>query len=514
MGNHVASVLTQPLTYDHRFLYLHRAPWQITTKEVVGALLLLGQKFPELRHDVNASILVYLRSCEELTKEEPQAQGGHRYAGHIRSTHIHLVFATSVLGFLGAAAEHCICWTSEEQFDILSALSKLITEESIVAIEAAFSAVRNQSGQHPSSTSALFEQASEALSQPGGALIIKREYARLVETFAALTVLPSIDIRSDDILQCLMRRKSNSTGHSPDTALCELLADVAVQGFAGLDEGSDYLQIGTVWQQERAQEVKGSYFTTYLCCVIADDEIADQELLLSWLESTLTESDRIAQDNIDCIVLRCLACLAKESEQTAANLTRSLPRMLIHRKLARNVGQTAAQCLLYVLKLLSTDAVITTIWGLGNSLSGDGRKEVSMNGGLSNGHRSDGSGFGDANGSVTIGSTVSLIEETRACSIHNQTIIIDAIVTIARGFGDPKITALAISLLIQKITKVNRVVDLAIITGSAELGVASAITEFKTLLRFYRRLISEGIEQEQEAILHAVSRIVNWEELC
>ena len=64
-----------------------------------------------------------------------------------------------------------------------------------------------------------------------------------------------------------------------------------------------------------------------------------------------------------------LSVEAQNSEVIASNLSRSLPQMLIHRNLAETVGQTVAECLLSILKALTQDAVITTIWGLGNKVN-------------------------------------------------------------------------------------------------------------------------------------------------
>jgi phosphatidylinositol 4-kinase len=80
-----------------------------------------------------------------------------------------------------------------------------------------------------------------------------------------------------------------------------------------------------------------------------------------------------------------------------------------------------------------------------------------------------------------------------------------AIVTIANGCGDPKITALSQSMLLQKIGRVSLVVDACIIEKAAALAVESGQMELRVLLKLYARLSHDAIRQGSQLIVDAVS---------
>jgi phosphatidylinositol 4-kinase len=57
-----------------------------------------------------------------------------------------------------------------------------------------------------------------------------------------------------------------------------------------LEDGSDYLQLSSAWQQRLAFSVKAFALEAFLHCMVIDEEIADAETLLGWLEDSLTIS--------------------------------------------------------------------------------------------------------------------------------------------------------------------------------------------------------------------------------
>lgn len=432
----------------------------------------------------------------ELPQSHKDADFTPTQADNTRHLHETFTLVTSLLGFMEVAAVHAALWTPEQRHSVLLTLRELLTDEFLVAVEATVSMIGSTEDTKSSfAILASFEETYDLIKRPIGALTIKLAFASVVERCAALMVVPDPSVTKMEILSAL------SSSHSPtiqmaNPVLCDIITDIAIQHLADLEEGLDYVQLGSVYHRKSTQALKASYLTSYLCCVVVDEEGADPDLLLSWLEKVIADPLQDIDEDLGCVALRCLACLAKGSQTIASNLSRSLPQMLIQRTLALKIGYTAAECLLCVLKLLSQDAVITTIWGLGNSLSAktsEGEKAQVI---VPNGVRHD---------SVPYDSTTSLLEDNRTASSLNRSLVIHAIITIAKGFGDTKIVALAISMLIQKVGKVTRAVDLAIITSSAELGSVSDATDFKALLRFYNRLIQEGTLGGRGDILDAVS---------
>ena len=485
-------------------------PWHLLSVNLTDALFHIGLRFPNLRKDVNHEFSRYLHTCQDSSTKVLQwskdQRAGIKIVVKTRALHDTFAYVTSLLGFLEAAANQAIFWTAEERHNVLSILGGILADDLLLSVDAAFSAIRNlEQNNFALTTLALFEETYDAVQEPIGALAVKYAYQRLVERCAALMVVSNSAIEKHDILPSLLASTSSALPQPLNALLWETVADASIQQLTDLDEGSDYIQLGSVSQQTCAQALKARCLTSYLCCIMADEDAGDIDLLLSWLEKIISEPTQSTNDTLVCAALQCLARLSKMSSDIASSLTRSLPHMIIHRTLSEKAGETAAETLLYVLKLLSQDAVITTIWGLGNSLSSSPRDAEKANGFVHGSVSQDTASYNSYDGALKTGSTSSLVENGKSSSTNSPQLVILAIIAVARGSNDTKITALATSLLIQKVGKITKDVDLAIIRRVAELGNVSGATEFKTLLRFYDRLILEGIAGGRDDILRAVS---------
>ena len=461
-----------------------------------------------MRHEVNQGLSSYLQQCTKLSQNLSRTHDleGGELSWTQKGKHLQNAFAlvTSLNGFLEATALHASFWTQEEQLNLLSNVQSLVTDEFLTAVETIVSMIRNAET-HETAIRNLrrFIGLYDRARLPIGAISIKFAFAKLIERCAGLLVVPNALLVEKGTLPALMSSNYDRDLQPVNASLWDAIAESSARQLADLEEGSDYLQLGTAWQLRCAYALKASCLTSYLCCAVTQEEAVDLELLLSWLEKAVADPLQSSDEVLACTALRCLARLAKESETVASTLSRSLPQMLIHRTLVDKVGKTAAECLLYVLRLLSPDAVITTIWGLGNSLTvtrGETEKADEL---ASTGVSSDHEPY--RKGTIASGSTASLLGEGHTTSSHNRDLVINAIVVIAKGVGDTKIVALAISMLVQKFGKVTRAMDYAIMRGAGDLACKSDVAQFKSLVRFYLRLIQEGVSDSKSDILEPVS---------
>jgi len=103
-------------------------------------------------------------------------------------------------------------------------------------------------------------------------------------------------------------------------------------------------------------------------------------------------------------------------------------------------------------------------------------------------------------GKQSTGSSISLAisgdEETSA--VYGN--VVQAICGIASSCNDAKITALAQSMLLQKIYKVNKIVDARIVTEAAILSLSGGQLEFRGLLKLYARIDFEGVVQKNDLL--------------
>jgi phosphatidylinositol 4-kinase len=317
--------------------------------------------------------------------------------------------------------------------------------------------------------------------------------------------------KEGDVLDWLRKgkRDERSVPDASEDALADGLTRIAVEEMEFLKSDLDYLQrVASAWQQRQASSVKAKVLTTYLCCAVYDEDIADAELLSAWLENVLDDPSQTADHDLSSTVLKAMAVLAKVSPPLASNLGRSLPRVIVQGNFDHRTTPVAADALASVLSLLPQDAIITTLYSLGNIISAGSApiqnltSSPSLNG--TKGSRTTGV-YNQQHGSA-ISLTPSDVEEPHF--VHST--VVETIVSVARNCKDAKITALALSMLIQKVGRASKIVDAKIITDSAFLGIHSPPGEFKTLLKVYSKLAHDALVKDDDVILEAVSALICW----
>jgi phosphatidylinositol 4-kinase len=273
-----------------------------------------------------------------------------------------------------------------------------------------------------------------------------------------------------------------------------------------LEDGADYLRLGSAWQQRLAFAVKAGALTSYLNCSMLNEDAADVDVLMAWLEDALGDPIQMADTTLASVVLRCLALVGKISPALAPSLSRLLPRFIVQGNPRGRTVAVASTCLAYVLRMLSQDAIITTLYTLGNVLSSGSNAEKALSGATTGDFAANVDGlYGSKQGT---GSAISLaiIGEEETLVVYSN--VIKAICSVASSCNDDKIVALAQSMLLQKIQKVNLSVDACIITETAVLALSGGPLEFKSLLKLYMRVTQEGVATSNAGLLASVSIVI------
>jgi phosphatidylinositol 4-kinase A len=426
-----------------------------------------------------------------------------------------VILAVSLLGFLDAAAKHARFWSPFERLHLVRTLRDALSEKYMIALETALSIIRNaKSRQVGLKPWKQYTKRYAASGRPLGAMLLRQGFMQLVVSCAALQVVPADVLKDRDILEVLFsdekvqRHEEAVYNDIPVDSLVEIAADEIKL----LEEGSDYLQLGSAWQQRLASAVKGNALKCFLCCSILDEDIADSDDLISWLEATLANPVEIADDYLAAVVFKSMAILAKTSPSVASAMGRTLPRVIVNGGLDSKTASVAAECLASVLKRLPRDATITTLYSLGNVLSTT-RTTAGPDRGMAPSPRFDNSVPVNGNGNGTIyqdpkqgGSMISLGPSDADEPSLGHIITIEGIVCIAWSCKDDKITALALSMLIQKISRLSLEVDAKIITESAILAVHSDPSDFRALLKLYSKLCHDALVKDNILIVDAIMR--------
>jgi len=496
------------------FRKIEPSPTEALSYHVTAALLSLGIQHDDVHDPVSDSISAFLTTCAHATDSVTPASKNDEEEGSLADAIRTATVAVAVLGFLDAAAAQAEFWKSGGRLALVSRMRKILSEPFLTATETAFSTIRNAS-----STDRLAKEWRRYLrhyseiGRPLGAMLLQRSFMHLLVAATSLLVVDVNALRGAHVLDLLLSGDGllrPMTGRSGDVDFrsVETYANAVVDQMQYLEASADFVRMGSVSQQKLAFAAKGAALISYLNCSRLNEDAADADILMAWLEEALADPVHMADEDLASVVLKSMALICRLSPSYAASASRLLPRFIVQSGARQSAIDTASNCLATILRMLSTDAVITTLYTLGNVLSPG--NERALAGGIIH---SDSGLEGTAaiyHGRHSTGSSISIQisgEEETSAMYGN---VVQAICGIASACKDQKINALAQSMLLQKIDKIGNSVDAKIIPGAAVLALGGAHLEFKALLKSYTRICHAAVVENREVLLHAVMKARNY----
>ncbi|KAM0343322.1 hypothetical protein ACHAPU_008643 [Fusarium lateritium] len=490
------------------FRKIDPSPSESLAFHVTGALLSLGINYDELQENVTDKIWAFVNSCRRATESIVSPQAGDPENPHLEDAVRTVTIAVALLGFLDAAAAQADFWRAGGRLALIKKIRELLSEPFLIAVETALSTIRNSHSQDREVKEwkrYLRHYASSG--RPLGAMLLHRSFAWLTVASTSLVVKDSRSLRQSHVLDIYIAqgedlRNIASSAHEGDFKTVEDYATLATEEIQYIEGGADFIRMGSPDQQSLAYAVKAAALISYLNCALLNEDAADAETLMNWLQETLDDSVQMTDPTLASVTLRCLALICQIAPSFSSNVSRILPRFIVQDAPQKDIVTIASNSLAYVLKMLSKDAVIGTLYTLGNVLS-PGSDQAFGN------DQIDGTASDTALNPIypnrrSIGSSISLQmygEEETAIVSGN---VVQTICGIAAAFKDEKITALAQSMLQQKLEKVNTGVDARIISGAAALALEGGQLEFRSLLKLFSRLCHTGVVENQLFLLEAV----------
>ncbi|KAI1065959.1 hypothetical protein LB507_000436 [Fusarium sp. FIESC RH6] len=490
------------------FRKIDPSPTEALAFHVTGALLALGINYDELQENVVDKIWSFVNSCRRATESIISPQAGDPENPHLEDAVRTVTIAVALLGFLDAAAAQADFWRAGGRLALVKKIRELLSEPFLIAVETALSTIRNchsQDREVKEWKRYLRHYASSG--RPLGAMLLHKSFAQLVVSSTSLMVKGPASLRESHVLDIYISqgeslRSVASSAREADFKTIEDYAALAVEEIQYIEGGADFIRMGSPDQQSLAYAVKAAALISYLNCALLNEDAADSEILMNWLQETLDDSVQMADPTLASVTLRCLALICQISPSFSSNVSRILPRFIVQDAPQKNIVTIASSSLAYALKMLSKDAVIGTLYTLGNVLS-PGSDQGFVN------DQIDGASSETGLNPIytrrqSIGSSISLQlhdEEETAIVSGN---VVQTICEISAAFKDEKITALAQSMLQQKLEKVNTGVDARIISGAAALALEGGQLEFRSLLKLFSKLCHTGVVDNQLFLLEAV----------
>ncbi|KAH6648308.1 phosphatidylinositol 4-kinase [Truncatella angustata] len=503
-------------TFQHSpyFRQVDPSPIEGLAHHLTAALLSLGVKYEGLHESVSDNVWAFLASTKNAVQDIVASEDEDGVDQSLEDATHTATIAIALLGFLDAASAQADFWRTGGRLALIQRLRNLLTEPFLTAVEGAFSSIRNA---HASDRNAKewkrYLRHYAAQGRPLSANLLQRSFLWLLLSSTSLLVVDARFLRGTHILDLLMANKDllkPGSIHSPDADFrsIEMYANIARDEIERLEESADFIQMGSASQQRLAFGVKSSALISLLNCTLLNEDASDPEVIMGWLEDSLLDPVQMLDETLATTVLRSMAILCRLNPSYAPKVSRLLPRFIVQSIPRGDTIAVAAKCLAFVLQTLSKDAIITTLYTLGNVLSPT--TEQGVPNGINGDAAADGTGTnGIYQGRQSTGSSISLAlqgEEDASIVYAN---IVQAISSIANMSHDEKITALAQAMLLQKLNKVNHSVDAQIITGAAHLSLTSSQLEFRSLLRLYSRICQAALVEDNTALLMAVMKARN-----
>ncbi|CAJ2501429.1 Uu.00g042820.m01.CDS01 [Anthostomella pinea] len=499
------------------FNKIEPSPNEALALSLTAALLSLGNRYDSLHETVSDNIWNFLAAVRTAIQGIVQPKTEEYVEPSLEDAIRTVTIAISLLGFLDAASAQTDFWRTGGRLALIQRLRNLLSVPFLTAVDGALSVIRNADVTDRTAKEwkrCLRHYAHQG--RPLGPMLLQRSFMWLLVSATSLLIGDVKVLKTSHVLDMLMSREGllrPGSPNSPDADFrsIEMYASIAQEEMERLEAGDDYLQLGSVSQQRLACDVKASAIISFLNCSVLNEDAADPDLLMGWLQETLDNTTQMFDETLASAVLRSMAILSRLSPTFAPIVIRLLPRFIVQTSPSSHTVAIASKCLAFSLNTLSHDAVISTLYTLGNVLSPSTDQNGTNGTNGTNGDMvPDGTGLSNIyHGRQSTGSSISLQVEGEEDTTVIYSNIVLAICSIAKTCNDEKITALAQSMLLQKLTKVNQAVDSQIVVGASVLSLSGGQLELRSLLRLYSRISHTALADDNTVVLEAVTKARN-----
>ncbi|PNS17735.1 hypothetical protein CAC42_3130 [Sphaceloma murrayae] len=509
LGPYLEEIHDQSFRPSPHIRTFHPSPWELVAHDVTLALLAVSVNHESLRilalSYIKKAVDTWLVVGQKIADGRGRSEDEEHDSAELDMDGEAVRLCVALMGLQAAMSERTESLLPSERFSMIQELRSILSEEFMIKLEARLSSIRNASSHYKDLRPwkrVLTSYASTG--RPLGAMILQHSFMRLLAASTSLFIAPPHDFDRDGALDFLLDRQlpfQRFPGDTPDGTV-NRLAGYVVDSIRLLEADADFLRVSSVWQQRLAHSTKAYAIKSFLYLSLFEDA-ADADVLMGWLEAVLADHTQLADDELAQTTLKAMVILAKTTKAFASSLGRSLPRLIVQSQMMPETASVAADCLARVLLLSPQDMQISTLYSLGNILSA-GTDAARANANLFFDGNPSGKGNNQFYTQPSSGSSISLgtshIDDT--ATVHGT--VVQAVVRTATRSNDGKIISLAISMLVQKLSRVSTAIDIKIVQGSALLGLRGSVHDLRPLLRLYARVCHECLRIGNTALMQAI----------
>lgn len=300
-----------------------------------------------------------------------------------------------------------------------------------------------------------------------------------------------------------------------DVEMTRSLADIAAAKMDFLDRGETYIVYSTFARLKLGYLAK-SHFLQVIACGISSD-VVDFSIGKTIFHNAIGIHDVMLDSNLGATVIQLGALLVFKDPSVGTSLTRVFTSLVANPKMNVGYCQVASKSVGLASKVLSQDAVVTTIYALTNLLfvGNDGlqlqarsRRNTSLRGTVENGTN----GTADANPhrlirNNTLTRRQSIISERDSVSFNELEYkkvcenAVTAISEVVAACGDESVSTLAVTILSQKAIKLTSTVAPLLLHGLVSCAPYLPTREFLVLVKLLHRLSVEAFQNKNTEIL-------------
>lgn len=292
------------------------------------------------------------------------------------------------------------------------------------------------------------------------------------------------------------------------------LCKLSVSKINFLDRGESYIVYSTFERLKLGYQAKSHYLL--VLGAGARNDIVDPELVKSIFYKSASISTIMLDPSLGPVVLQLGSLLVFRDPTLGASLTRSFTSLVANPNFTSSSCFEASKGVGFASRVLSQDAVVTTIYALTNLLfvGNDGlqlqvrsRRKSSLRGALNgssealNGHVERTSPKQFSSNGFARKASFSSAKENTAFSEHEYKKVcynaVTAITQIVASCGDESVSTLAITILSQKTLHLNAVVAPVLLKGLVSIAPYLPEKEFVILVRLLHKLSFEAVENRK-----------------
>lgn len=290
--------------------------------------------------------------------------------------------------------------------------------------------------------------------------------------------------------------------------LVKTLSDIAIKKMEFLDKGESYIVYSTYNRLKLGYLAKANIIQVLGCGMFTDN--FDVKITRKLFKNCLEIKDVMLDKDLGLTAIQLGSLLVFKDETVGSSLTRAFTALVGNSNLDANYCLQASKYVGIASKVLSQDAVITTIYALTNLLfvgqEGNGNQLRRKNTNLQRmdtnlTHKSKALHSNGLNRAMTatshLGGGGNTEEEFEAVCKN----AISAVVEISQGCNDETVATLAVTILSQKTTSVDSSIGPLLLKGLVSCSLFLPEKEFIILVRLLSKLTSDALAEKNVALL-------------